>query len=58
MGDMFALGIWFVMAFVLVGSSLVMRRLPRGNLFRLVLIWVLIFAIGWMAVQAFRLVSG
>jgi len=55
---MFALGIWFVMAFVLVGSSLVMRRLPRGNLFRLVLIWVLIFAIGWMAVQAFRLVSG
>ncbi|MBU0555422.1 MAG: hypothetical protein KKD64_12140 [Alphaproteobacteria bacterium] len=41
------------MAFVLVGSSLALRRLPKKNLLRLILIWVLIFAVVWMVVLAF-----
>ena len=49
---MIAHSLWFIMAFVLVGSSLALRRLPPKNLLRLVLIWVLIFAVVWMIVLA------
>jgi len=51
---MLAHTLWFVMAFVLVGSALAVRRLPKANLLRLVLIWVAIFAAGWIAVMIFR----
>ena len=33
------------MAFVLVGSSLALRGLPKGSLLKLVALWVLIFVI-------------
>lgn len=39
------------MALVLVGSSLALRRLPRGRLVWLVALWVGIFAFAWLAVR-------
>lgn len=39
------------MALVLVGSSLALRRLPRGRLAGLVLLWVGIFSVAWLAVR-------
>jgi len=39
------------MALVLVGSSLALRRLPRGRLMGLVLMWIGIFAVAWLAVR-------
>jgi hypothetical protein len=46
------------MAFVLVASSLTLRRLPKGSLIKLVLIWVLIFAGMWVLVIAVSRVVG
>ncbi|HWJ68701.1 MAG TPA: hypothetical protein VNS79_01425 [Sphingobium sp.] len=43
------------MALVLVGSSLALRRLPRGRLGSLILLWIAIFGIVWLGV---RLLSG
>lgn len=39
------------MALVLVGSSLALRRLPKGRLLSMVLIWIGIFALVWLAVH-------
>ncbi|WP_242122576.1 TIGR02281 family clan AA aspartic protease [Sphingobium sp. Sx8-8] len=36
--------LWYVLALVLVGSALVARRAPLGGLFRMALLWVVIFA--------------
>jgi hypothetical protein len=47
-------GLWFVMTFVLVGSSLALRRLPRTGVLRLILIWLLIFTIVWALVLLLR----
>jgi hypothetical protein len=44
-----------MLALVLVGSSLALRRLPSGNLMKLVLLWVAIVAGLWLLV---RLVTG
>ena len=52
MTDLVAHSLWFVMAFVLVASSLAARRLPAGHLLRLILIWVAIFGVLWMIVLA------
>jgi len=49
--DLFAHGLWIVLALVLVGSSLTLRRLPKGNLLKLVLIWAGIFAGLWLAIR-------
>lgn len=49
--DMFANSLWVIMALVLVGSSLALRRLPRGRLGGLILLWVAIFGIVWLAVR-------
>lgn len=38
------------MALVLVGSSLTLRRLPAGNILKLVLIWVALFVGAFLAV--------
>lgn len=38
-----------VMCLVLVGSALVSRRLPLGQTFRMVLVWIAIFAAGLLA---------
>lgn len=55
MTDMVANSLWIVMALVLVGSSLALRRLPRGKLAGLVLLWVAIFGILFLAL---RLLTG
>jgi len=47
--------IWILMALVLVGSSLSLRRLPTTNLVKLILLWVAIFGIVFLGV---RLVTG
>ena len=52
---MFANSLWVLMALVLVGSSLALRRLPRGKLTGLILLWVGIFGMAWLAV---RLMTG
>ncbi len=43
------------MALVLVGSSLALRRLPRGKIMGLILLWVAIFGILFLVV---RMVTG
>jgi aspartyl protease family protein len=43
-GDQAASSIWYVLALVLVGSALLVRRMPMGGMLRLALIWVAIFA--------------
>ena len=42
------------MAFVLVGSSLALRGLPKGSLLKLVALWVLIFAILFALIYAYQ----
>lgn len=37
--------IWFLLALVLVGSALLVRRLPAGGIIRMALLWVVIFAV-------------
>lgn len=37
--------LWYVLALVLVGSALLGRRLPLGGMFRIALLWVVIFAV-------------
>lgn len=44
--------IWICLALVLVGSSLALRRLPTGNLLKLVLVWLAIFAVVALGVSA------
>jgi aspartyl protease family protein len=39
MGDQIAGTIWYLLALVLVGSSLMIRRLPNGRRFALAAIW-------------------
>ena len=43
-GDQAASTLWYVLVLVLVGSSLIGRRLAWGSLLRLALLWVAIFA--------------
>ncbi|BAK66693.1 MULTISPECIES: hypothetical protein [Sphingobium] len=47
--------IWLILVLVLVGSNLALRRLPRGHLMRLILLWITIFAIAFLLV---RLLTG
>jgi hypothetical protein len=51
LGDTAVSVIWIILAIILVGSSLTLRRLPKGNLLRLILIWVVIIAGLWLAVR-------
>lgn len=37
--------LWYVLALVLVGSALLARRRPMGGLFRMAILWVVIFAV-------------
>jgi hypothetical protein len=53
--DMAANSLWIVLALVLVGSSLALRRLPKGKLLAILLVWVAIFGIAWLGI---RLVTG
>lgn len=53
--DIVANSLWVIMALVLVGSSLALRRLPRGKLGGLILLWIGIFGLAWLAV---RLMTG
>ena len=43
-GDQAASSIWYVLAFVLVGSALLARRMPMGGMLRLAMVWVAIFS--------------
>lgn len=37
--------VWYVLALVLVGSALLARRQPMAGMFRMALLWILIFAV-------------
>lgn len=43
-GDQAMSSLWYVLALVLVGSALLARRAPMGGMFRMALLWVVIFA--------------
>lgn len=43
--------LWFVGAFTLVISAVVARRLPIGEIFKMILIWVAIFAVMFAGVS-------
>jgi aspartyl protease family protein len=47
---MAANSLWIVLALVLVGSSLALRRLPKGKLLAILLVWVAIFGIAWLGI--------
>jgi len=55
MTDQIAHTIWILMALVLVGSSLALRRLPRGKLVSAILIWIAIFGVVWFAVYYYSI---
>ncbi|HEX7875464.1 MAG TPA: TIGR02281 family clan AA aspartic protease [Sphingobium sp.] len=38
-------GLWYVLALVLVGSALLARRAPMAGMFRMALLWVVIFGV-------------
>ncbi|MCC2601097.1 hypothetical protein [Sphingopyxis yananensis] len=44
-GDGIVQTIWFIGAFTLVISALVARRLPIGDVLKMALIWIAIFAV-------------
>lgn len=51
-----ALGLTYgVMLLVLVGSALLVRRLPAGKAFRMALAWVAIFIIAYGLAHAFEI---
>ncbi|MCW2350262.1 hypothetical protein [Sphingobium sp. B12D2B] len=58
MADMIAQSLWFVLAFVLVGSSLALRRLPLHHLVKMILVWIAIFGAVWIVVLAIHGLSG
>lgn len=37
--------LWYILALVIVGSALIGRRMPLGGLFRMALLWVVIFGV-------------
>ena len=49
--------IWFVGAFALVISSLVVRRLPMTDWVKMALAWVAIFALVFLVIRTWQLVT-
>lgn len=49
--------IWFVGAFALVISSLVARRLPTTDWVKMALAWVAIFALVFLVIRTWQLVT-
>lgn len=49
--------IWFVGAFALVISSLVARRLPMTDWVKIALAWVAIFALVFLVIRTWQLVT-
>lgn len=56
-GDTGVLLIWFVGAFALVISSLVARRLPMTDWVKMALAWVAIFALVFLVIRTWQLVT-
>lgn len=50
-GDGIVQTIWFIGAFTLVISALVARRLPIGDVVKMALIWIAIFALMFAVVS-------
>lgn len=50
-GDGIVQTIWFIGAFTLVISALVARRLPIGDVVKMALIWIAIFAVVFAVVS-------
>ncbi len=50
--------LWFVMAFTLVLSALVVRRLPMRDWLKMALAWAAIFALLFLAIRGYQLVAG
>ncbi|AMG74581.1 MULTISPECIES: hypothetical protein [Sphingopyxis] len=50
--------LWFAMAFTLVLSALVVRRLPAADWIKMGLAWVAIFALVFLAIRTYQLAAG
>jgi hypothetical protein len=50
--------LWFAMAFTLVMSALVVRRLPAADWIKMGLAWVAIFALVFLAIRTYQLAAG
>ncbi|AHE54249.1 hypothetical protein [Sphingomonas sanxanigenens] len=46
--------LYMLLLLVLVGSSLIARRLPMGQTLKMVIAWVAIFAVGFFIVSLVR----
>lgn len=54
-GDIIAELLWFVGAFTLVISSLVVRRIPLGTTVKMALAWTGIFALVFLTIWGWQL---
>ncbi|HEV7343824.1 MAG TPA: hypothetical protein VGN68_19555 [Sphingopyxis sp.] len=49
--------VWFVGAFALVVSSLLARRLPMADWFKMALAWVAIFGLVFLVIRTWQMVT-
>lgn len=49
--------VWFVGAFALVVSSLLARRLPMADWFKMALAWVAIFGLVFLVIRIWQVVT-
>lgn len=49
--------VWFVGAFALVVSSLLARRLPMADWFKMALAWVAIFGLVFLVIRTWQVVT-
>lgn len=48
--------LWFVMAFTLAISAVIAHRIPLGTTLKMVLVWVSIFGLAFLAVWGWQMV--
>lgn len=56
-GDTTVQLLWFVGAFTLVLSSLLARRLPMADWFKMALAWVAIFGLVFLIIRTWQMVT-
>jgi cyanate permease len=57
-GDTTVQLIWFVAAFVLVGSALAARRINLADGIKMALAWIAIFGLVFLAIWTFQMARG
>lgn len=53
-GDDWVQIIWYVMAFTLLISALAARRIPMGNMVKMIALWAVIFGAVFLLATAWR----